>query len=68
MSYTADDERLNPSIDLMLEGMDAFHIAAQVRVENSASWSQSHLRELMRLRQTLLSIELELRHLRSHTV
>ena len=65
VSYTPEDQYLEPSLEKILEGIKEFNEAAQKRTEAGRSeWKQSHLDELRDLRIKFIMLEAELTKLK----
>ena len=64
MSYIAESEEIEPSVEKILEGMEEFKQASyNRRNHNYSEWSDSHLDHLIDIEKMLLDIEMDLRKL-----
>lgn len=68
MSYTPEDQLLEPAISKIREGIADFHARAQARLDaGDVDWKTSHLKELLDLRVQLMRVDTELSILGSQT-
>ena len=72
MSYTSDEQKLEPSIYKILEGFEDFNSAANARhkqnAETNKEWTDEHLDELVELQGEILKLKRKLQKLQSETV
>lgn len=68
MSYTPENQRLHPSIEKILEGIEEFQEAVNNRVNNSSEWKNVHLHEITELSIELIKLKLKLNILHNETV
>ena len=72
MSYTPDEQKLEPSIYKILEGFEDFNCAANARHKQNAEMhkelSDEHLDELVELQGDILKLKRKLQKLQSKTV
>ena len=49
MSYTPENQLLEPSLEKIIEGIDEFNSAAMERIKDSTEWKDEHIDELQEL-------------------
>lgn len=59
MSYTPENEKIDPSVEKMLEGIKEFGECADRKLE-SGLWSSAHIREVFDIKKDLIDLQLRL--------
>lgn len=67
MSYTPDDQYLEPGIDKTLEGMQEIFDATHERLKHPEEWNKNHLDELSELQIDLIRLRRKLSDLKKTT-
>ena len=67
MSFTRDDQLLEPHIIKILEGIRGFRAATIERVKNSNDWESDHLAEIAQVSLSMISHEAKLIKIKNET-
>lgn len=67
MSYRDPKQALEPAIEQIVAGIEAFHAAADERLKVRSEWSAEHLEEVEGLQTRLLAVKHTLQKLKEET-
>lgn len=66
MGYIPDEQRLEPSITIIVNGIEQFETASNARIHDN-DWKQEHLDELSELQKEMIDLKHRLVKLRKET-
>jgi hypothetical protein len=67
MSYTPENQKLQPGIDATLDGIKTLRDAAMERLRNRGEWREEHLSDMEDLVKQITALEFRLLKLKEET-